>query len=100
LSTPFKKFVADVTATHGVNCGAFIYTATAVKMIPSSPDALTSLSIDQANLTVDIGFDASKIGADGLTAELSLTGNLVSYPPFHTEPFTVKIYTFECSAQY
>ena len=74
--------MADVTATYGVNCGAFSYTATAVKMIPSSPNALKSLSISQKNLTVDIGLDASKIGGDGLTAELSLAGKLVSYPPF------------------
>jgi hypothetical protein len=91
--------VADVTATYGLNCGTFAYTATVDKLIPSSPDAFKSLSIDQTNLTVNIVLDASKIGADGLTAELSLTGKLVSYPPFQTEPFTVKVYTFECSAQ-
>ena len=68
-------------------------------MTPSSPEVLKSLSIDQKYLTVDIGLDASKIGGDGLTAELNLTGKLADYPPLKTVTFTVKVYTFECSVQ-
>ena len=98
LSTPFKGFVADVvTATNGLNCGTFAYTAKAAKMTPSSQDPLTSLSIDQS--TINIELDASKIGADGLIAEISLIGKLASYPISHTETFTVKVYSYECTAQ-
>ena len=81
-----------------MNCGAFTYTVTAVKITPSSPDPVKSLSIDQTNLIIDMGLDSSKIGEDGLTAEFALTGKLVSYPPSHTETFSVKVYTFNCTA--
>ena len=98
LSTPFIAFVAEDFLIYGLNCGAFTYTATAVKIIPLSPDPVKSLSIDQKNLTIDIGLDGSKIGAVGLTAEFTLTGKLASYSPFHTETLTVKVYTFNCTA--
>lgn len=51
------------------------------------------------NLTVDIELDGSKIRADGLTSEFNLIGKLAIYPPFQTEAFIVKVYTFECSVQ-
>jgi hypothetical protein len=95
----FTEFVADVTTKYGLNCGTFDYIATAVKMTPSSSNALKSLSIDQTNLTVNIEIDGSKIGADGLKAEFILKGKFVSYSPAQILPFTFKVYTFECSAQ-
>jgi hypothetical protein len=99
LSTPFKEFVANVTAVYGVNCGDFSYTVTAFKITPLSPGVLKSMSINKTNSTVDIELDTSKIGEDGLTSEFILEGKLAIYPPFKTEPFTVKVYTFECSAK-
>ena len=47
---------------------------------------------------MDMGFEGSKIGEYGLTAEFALTGKLASYPPSHTETLTVKVYTFNCAA--
>ena len=98
LSMPFTGFVADVVAaTNGVDCGTFAYTVTSTKMIPSSLDSLNYLLIDQSKINIEL--DASKIGADGLTAEFNLFGKLASFPPFHTETFTVKVYSYECIAQ-
>lgn len=68
-----------MSVIYGIDCGSFIYSANTVSITASSSGSLISFSIDPINLSYDITFDSSLIGADGLTAEFSLEGKLASY---------------------
>ena len=69
-------------------------------MAPPDKDPLSkALTVDLSFKTVNIEFDIAKIGVEGLKADFSLKGQLKNYPPSHTENFTVKVYTFFCTAQ-
>ena len=97
LVNPFVEFLPEVTATYKIGCGAMIYS---VEMIPQDPDPLTKdLYVDSTGLTVNIEFDVRKIDVGGLKADFILTGMLQKYYLYHSETFTVKVYTFECTAQ-
>ena len=96
FAVPFAKFTSDVESIPGVDCGVFSYSVAAIAKIPSSPDPVISLAVNSVDLTIESTLDKALIPT-GLTAQLSLTGFIVSYPAVtHSQTFEVKVYTFEC----
>ena len=92
ILVPFTEFKAEDTSSHGIDCGPFTYSVSALSWEPHDPSIFTSLSIDPVGLAIGITVEKSLI-PEGLTAEISLTGTLQNYSALsHSESFELKIY--------
>ena len=92
ISVPFSEFKIEDTSSHGIDCGPFTYSVSALSWEPHDPRIFTSLSIDPVGLAIGITVEKS-LTPEGLTAEIILKGTLQNYSALsHSETFELKIY--------